>query len=109
MAMGRPAGALNQANRQFFERFDKYCQNYIDPLELLFQVAAKSRKAGTGWETGHRMTAAQTLMQYRYPRLKALEISDGTNTPAIQISWLDLDGEVLQPPPDMLDQPDLLN
>jgi hypothetical protein len=58
-------------------------------MELLFQIAAKSKKCGTGWDKGHRLSAAQTLMSYRYPKLKALEITNETDTPKIQISWMD--------------------
>jgi len=109
--MARTKGALNQATANFFARFDKYALTYVDPLELIFQVAAKSPKAGRGWDNGHRMTAAQTLMQYRYPRLKALEITDSTEKQSIQISWLDADGEEI-PTGDVFAAPqpnDLLN
>ncbi len=94
--MSRTIGSTNSRTIDFIARFDKYSRDYVDPMELLFQVAAKHKDAGRGWENGHRLQAAQCLMQYRYPRLKALEIVDAADTPRVQISWLDADDVPLE-------------
>jgi len=96
--MSRTLGAANRNNLEFLRKFDGLCKEYIDPLEFLFQIASKSKKAGTGWTNPERLSSASTLMQYRYPRLKALEIQDNTDAPNIQISWLDHDGDEIKAP-----------
>lgn len=100
--MARPVGATGVKTQDFLKRFEEYSRTYVDPMELLFQIAAKHKNAGKSWDNSHRLSAASTLMSYRYPRLKALEITDATETPKIQISWLDSDGEQVQPPPQAL-------
>ena len=96
--MSRTLGAANRNNIEFLKKFDAFSRAYIDPMELLFQIASKSKKCGTGWSNSERLSSASTLMQYRYPRLKALEIQDNTDAPNIQISWLDHDGDEIKAP-----------
>jgi len=101
--MSRPEGSANKRHLEFLKRFEALAAQYVDPMELLFQVAAKSPKAGKGWDTGHRLSSAQTLMGFRYPKLRALEITEANETPKIQISWLDANDIPLKPSENQLD------
>jgi len=96
--MSRVANVTSVKTQDFLKKFEEYSAKYADPMELLFQIAAKHKSAGKAWENQHRLSAASTLMQYRYPRLKALEITDAAETPRVQISWLDSDGDQVKAP-----------
>lgn len=96
---GRPTGSSNVRTIDFFRRFDELSKQHIDPLEFMFKIAAKSSGAGRGWTANHRITAAQTLLAYRYPKLKTVEIMDNSESAKVQISWLDDDGDSLRPDP----------
>lgn len=104
--MARTQGATSIRTLEFIRKYESLASEYVDPCELLFQIAAASKKIGKPWERSHRLQAASTLMQYRYPRLKAMELSAGDDTPTVQISWLDEDSLPIPPQPV---QSDLLN
>jgi hypothetical protein len=91
---GRPLGSANRQTLEFAKRFDALCKEHIDPLVLMFQIAQAEDKKVGNWGHAHRIEASKTLLSYRYPKLKAVEITDKTDKP-LQISWLDQLAEAL--------------
>ncbi len=105
--MARPTGSKNKNTFEFFKRFDDLCQEHIDPLVLMFQIAAGKAKEKQDIVKGDsgilqpsinspsfRAMAAKELLCYRYPRLKAVEIREEIDDTQLEISFLDvLDAE----------------
>lgn len=101
--MARLKGSKNKASFEFMQRFDELARDNIDPLKLMFQVAAgKADEPNKPVNDGDssvlqpsinapafRVMAAKELLGLRYPKLKAIEIKDETEDQQLEISWLD--------------------
>ena len=84
--MARTKGSRNKKTTSFLERWDQLSRKHGDPAEYLFQVMTNTVPKETH-DGRTRVAAAVTLMQYRYPRLKATEISLGEGRGQLQLSW----------------------
>lgn len=75
----------------YIVRYEECARQYqVDPVDFLFRVLAGQDKSYE-WEAGHVMDAAKSLMRYRFPQVKALELSDSNNTDEqneMTFSWL---------------------
>ncbi len=65
--MGLPA-----KTDDFLSTYDRYSKMYVDPVEVLFQIAAD-----VGVESGIRVSAANNLVSYRYPKHKSIDLTAG--------------------------------
>lgn len=92
--MPRPAGSKNIATFEFAKRFDDLCKKHIDPLVLMFKIASGKDKEVGDWGQDHRIEASKTLLNYRYPKLKAVEVFDDTDKQPLLIGWVDGSTEI---------------
>lgn len=58
----------------FAEKYDTHLMLYGDPVEKIFSIMSSSPDEDT------QLRAAEILVSYRYPRLKALEGAGGPGT-----------------------------
>lgn len=73
--MARTPGSLNVRTLDFFIKFEECVRQYDHhPVEFLFRIAAGLDKS-EDWGT-HRLTAAQKLVDIRYPKVKMVEVKD---------------------------------
>ena len=93
--MPRTKGAVNKGTLEFLQAYDKLAKRYIDPLELMFAIAAKDPALKRNLEADEQITmqqrafAAKELLSYRYPRLKAIELKEEKENTQLEIGWLD--------------------
>lgn len=59
----------------FAEQYDIYKDIYGDPIEMAFRIMAGSDDENV------QLTAANMLMSYRYPKVKASEVVDNNKSP----------------------------
>ncbi len=64
-------GALAKTD-DFLTVYDRYSKMYVDPVEVLFTIAAD-----VGVESGIRVSAANNLVSYRYPKQKSIDLTAG--------------------------------
>jgi hypothetical protein len=79
----------------FAEQYDIYKAIYGDPIEYVFQVMSNTDDEST------QITAANMLMSYRYPRIKAAEVPSGANS----ATPLQLNINVMAPPAERVVSP----
>lgn len=63
---------LSAKTDDFLSTYDRYSKMYVDPVEILFQIAADA-----GVESGIRVSAANNLVSYRYPKQKSIDLTAG--------------------------------
>ncbi len=63
--MGRRTGAKNVRTLEFVQLYDKLCEQYGDPVEVLFKIANGRYKPQI------KVAACQNLLPYRYPKIQA--------------------------------------
>lgn len=67
---GRRKGTPNKRTNEFAEKFDQMAEKYADPVEVLFSMIADDEA-----DNSVKRSAAAELLQYRYPKRKAIEHS----------------------------------
>jgi hypothetical protein len=79
---------MSKRSESFDNRFDDLARLYNDPIEILFKISSGSLEMGPDYideegnqvhvpvPIGDRRAAAAELVSYRYPKRKALEITD---------------------------------
>lgn len=93
--MARPVGSLNKSNSDFIQHFDKLSKKHIDPLVLMFKIAADDPDVQQVDSEGKlrpvrlefRSEAAKQLLKYRYPQLKAVEVKEALKDKQLTIAW----------------------
>jgi hypothetical protein len=73
----------------FVEKYETYADVYGDPVEMAFRIMADS----TDEEV--QLRAADMLMSYRYPRIKAIQGVQGQNGPQFAFN-INIGGEQKQ-------------
>ncbi len=63
---------LSAKTDDFVSVYDRYSKMYVDPVQILFEIAADS-----GVESGIRVSAANNLISYRYPKQKSIDLTAG--------------------------------
>ena len=86
---GRP----NKRTEESIEKWDRLARTLkIDPVRILFQIAAgkvpKSRRWNPDNPEEMALKAATVLMQYRYPKLRAIEARLADDDRELVFRWL---------------------
>lgn len=87
----------------FVEKYELYADLYGDPVEVAFQVMAHHTSDAEDADREVALRAADMLMSYRYPRIKAIQGQQGQNGPQFTFN-IDLSG---RPAPQMAPTIDL--
>lgn len=84
----------------FNEKYDLYALLYGDPVEVAFSIMARNAPESSAEDKDEEVAlrAADMLMSYRYPRIKAIQGSGGSNGPQFAFH-IDLSGKPAQLPP----------
>lgn len=64
---------------EFAEKYETLCAIYEDPVKVVFHVMSTTEDEDT------KLRAAETLMSYRFPKLKSLE-NVPSNAPTMQFN-----------------------
>lgn len=90
--MARKAGALNIRTMDFLLQYEQAKTKYnADPVDFCYRVMAGLDKSEK-WEPGHRVACAHKLMEYRFPKVTAIELtdqSDAENQKEMFFAWGD--------------------
>lgn len=102
---GRKKGTPNKRTQEFIEVLERRKFSPADALIDVYRKALKAFNSGAGKSFGDgpdmnfkyleiANKAACDLMQYRFPKRKALEIDDARNNeaPKVLVLWADEDG-----------------
>ena len=83
--MGRRQGSVNISRIEFNRLYDKYAEQYTDPVEFMYQVmAGKLRKV----PPAVRVTAAATLIAYKFPKPVMPKEDEGAQA-SLELVWSD--------------------
>lgn len=92
----QPSVLPTRAERDAFaEKYETLAIMYGDPVEVLFEIMADEDE-----DTRERRGAAESLMAYRYPKLKVVE-GEKDKTPMVQFNVTLHDAQVAVVAPNM--------